>query len=49
MTYIKIDLIVFSLSNQWDTLPDVGAGREIQDDVQDGCHRKKYRLEIFGL
>ena len=29
--------MVCSFGNCRDTLPEVGAGREIQDGVQDGC------------
>ena len=29
--------MVCSFGNRRDTLPKVGAGREIQDGVQDGC------------
>ena len=42
MLYITFFVMVCSFGNCRDTLPEVGAGREIQDGVQDleeqGCH-----------
>ena len=49
MLYITLFVMVYSFGNCRDTLPEVGAGREIQDGVQDGCRIKKSRVVTWKL
>ena len=39
MLYTKMFVISCSLSNHQDKVANVGAGKEIQDDAQDGNHK----------
>ena len=49
MLYITLFVMVCSFGNCRDTLPEAGAGREIQDGVQDGCRIKKNRVVPWKL
>ena len=49
MLYITLFVMVCSFGNCRDTLPEVGAGREIQDGVQDGCRIKKNMVVTWKL
>ena len=49
MLYITLFVMVFSFGNCRDTLPEVGAGREIQDGVQDGCRMRRTGLSFGSL
>ena len=49
MLYITLFVMVCNLGNCRDTLPEVGAGREIQDGVQDGSHITKNRVVTWKL
>ena len=49
MLYITLFDMVCSFRNCRDTLPEVGAGREIQDGVQDGCLILKNRVVTWKL
>ena len=49
MLYIALFDMVCSLRNCQDTLPEVDAGREIQDGVQNGCQCKRTGLSLGSL
>ena len=49
MLYITLFAMVCSFANCRDTLPKNGAGREIQDGVQDGCLIQKNRVVTWKI
>ena len=49
MLYITLFVMVYSFGNCRYTLPEVSAGREIQDGVQDGCRIQKNMVVTWKL